>query len=42
MVRKIRVKLFFGKMNFLKRFVPDFAETTKYIMDMMKGNSGFK
>ena len=29
-------------MNFLRRFVPNFAETTKHIVDMMKGNSNFK
>lgn len=39
---KIGVKSFFGQVNFLKRFVPDFVETTKHIVDMMKGNSNFK
>lgn len=29
-------------MNFLRRFVPNFAETTKHIVDMMKGNSNFR
>ena len=29
-------------MNFLRSFVLDFAETTKHIVDMMKGNSNFK
>ena len=41
-INKIRVKSFFGQVNFLRRFVPDFVETTKHIVDMMKGNSNFK
>ena len=39
---KIGVKSFFEQVNFLRRFVLDFAETTKCIIDMMKGNSNFK
>ena len=39
---KIGVKSFFGQVNFLRRFVPDFVETTKHIVHMMKGNSNFK
>lgn len=39
---KIGVKSFFGQVNFLTRLMPDFAETTKHIVDMMKGNSNFK
>ena len=39
---KIGVKSFFEQVNFLKRFVPNFIETTKHIVDMMKGNSNFK
>lgn len=35
---KTGVKYFFGQVNFLRRFMPDFAETTKHIVDMMKGN----
>ena len=41
-INKTGVKSFFGQVNFLRRFVPDFAETTKHIVDMMKGNSNFK
>ena len=39
---KIGVKSYFGQVNFLRRFVPDFTKTTKHIVDMMKGNSNFK
>ena len=41
-INKTGVKSFFGQVNFLRRFVLDFAETTKHIVDMMKGNSNFK
>lgn len=39
---KMGVKSFFGQVNFLKRFVQNFTETTKHIVDMMNGNSSFK
>ena len=39
---KTRVKSLFSQVNFLRWFVLDFAETTKHIVDMMKGNSNFK
>lgn len=39
---KTRVKSFFGQVNFLRRFVPDFSEIVKNIVDMMKGNKTFK
>ncbi|XP_059076512.1 uncharacterized protein LOC131875838 [Cryptomeria japonica] len=38
---KIAVHSFFGKVNFLRRFIPDFAEKTRHIVDMMKGKSSF-
>ena len=41
-INKTGVKSFFGQVNFLRRFVPDFAETTKHMVDMMKGNLNFK
>lgn len=39
---KIGVKSFTGQINFLQRFVPNFLEITKCIVDMMKGNAMFK
>lgn len=39
---KIGVKSFFGKVNFLRRFVPNFSEIVKNIVDMMKGNKAFE
>ena len=42
LVNKIGVKSFFGQVNFLRRFVLDFAETSKHIVDMMKGSPNFK
>jgi hypothetical protein len=39
---KTGVKSFFGQVNFLRRFVPDFSEIVKSIVDMMKGNKAFK
>lgn len=41
-LRKIGVKSFFGHVNFLRRFVPDFLEIVKCVVDMMKGNKTFK
>ena len=41
-INKTGVKSFFGQVNFLRRFVPDFVETTKHMVDMMKGNLNFK
>lgn len=35
------VHSFFGKVNFLRRFVPDFTEKTCHIVNMMKGNTSF-
>ena len=39
---KSRVRSFFGHINFIRRFVPDFSKITKSIVDMMKGNINFK
>ena len=39
---KLGVRSFFGQINFIRRFVPDFSEIKKSIMDMMKGNTNFK
>lgn len=36
------VRSFFGQVNFLRRFIPDFAETTKYIVNMMSEKVVFK
>lgn len=36
------VRSFFGQVNFLRRFIPDFAETTKYIVNMMSEKVAFK
>lgn len=38
---KIVVHSFFGKVNFLWRFIPDFAEKTRHIVNMMKGKTTF-
>lgn len=38
---KTVVHSFFGKVNFLRRFIRDFAEKTRHIVDMMKGKSAF-
>ncbi|KAH9320394.1 hypothetical protein KI387_044494, partial [Taxus chinensis] len=35
------VHSFFGKINFLRRFIPNFAELTMRISHMMKGNKKF-
>ena len=39
---KLGVRSFFGQINFTRRFVLDFSEITKPIVDMMKGNTNFK
>lgn len=39
---KTGVKSFFGQVNFLRRFVLDFSQIVKNIVDMMKGNKTFK
>lgn len=39
---KTGLKCFFGQVNFLRRFVPDFSEIVKSIVDIMKGNKTFK
>ncbi|KAH9326567.1 hypothetical protein KI387_006745, partial [Taxus chinensis] len=39
---KTGVHSFFGKVNFLRRFVPDFAEKTRHILNMMKGSPTFR
>lgn len=39
---KTGTKSFFGQVNFLWRFIPDFSEITKCIVDMMKGSQSFK
>ncbi|XP_059075135.1 uncharacterized protein LOC131875125 [Cryptomeria japonica] len=36
------VRSFFGQVNFLRRFIPDFAKTTKYIVNTMSENVVFK
>lgn len=36
------VKSFFGQVNFLRRFVPDFIETTRYIANLMSENKVLK
>lgn len=36
------VHSFFGKVNFLCRFVPEFSELTKHITSMMKPQESFK
>ncbi|XP_059070642.1 uncharacterized protein LOC131860276 [Cryptomeria japonica] len=36
------VKPFFGQVNFLRRFVPDFAEITRYIVHVMSEKKLFK
>lgn len=36
------VRSFFGHVNFLRCFILDFAETTKYIMNMMSEKEAFK
>ena len=38
---KTGVHSFSGKVNFLRHFVPDFAEKTHHILDMMKGSPNF-
>lgn len=38
---KTEVHSFFRKVNFLRRFVPDFAQKTRHIVDMMKGKDAF-
>ncbi|KAH9307471.1 hypothetical protein KI387_035382, partial [Taxus chinensis] len=39
---KTGVHSFFGKVNFLRCFVPDFAEKAHYISNMMKGSQTFR
>lgn len=41
-VRKSGTKSFFGQVNFLRRFIPDFSKIKKCIIDMMKGSQSFK
>ncbi|XP_059073313.1 uncharacterized protein LOC131874091 [Cryptomeria japonica] len=36
------VRSFFGQVNFLRHFIPDFAETTKYIINIMSEKVDFK
>lgn len=36
------VRSFFGQVNFLRRFVLDFAETTRYIVNLMSEKRVFK
>jgi hypothetical protein len=36
------IQSFLGKINFLRRFIPNFAETVKLITDMLKKNSEVK
>ena len=38
---KTIINSFFGKVNFLRRFVPDFAELTRHIVEMMKDKTIF-
>ena len=35
---KKAIQSFLGKINFLRRFIPNFAEIIKPILDMLKGN----
>ena len=35
------VRSFFGKINFIRRFILDFFEIKKSIVDMIKGNTNF-
>lgn len=37
-----RVRSFFGQVNFLRRFVPEFAETTKHIVSLLSEQYPFK
>ena len=39
---KTGVKSFFGKVNFLRKFVPKFAEITWNVNEMMKGKQNFR
>jgi hypothetical protein len=36
------IQLFLGKINFLRRFIPNFAEIVKLITDMLRKNSEVK
>lgn len=36
------VRSFFGQINFIRKFIPDFSEITKSIVDMMRDNVTFK
>ncbi|GLJ18809.1 hypothetical protein SUGI_0335870 [Cryptomeria japonica] len=39
---RIGVRSFFGQVNFLRRFVPEFAETTKHIVGLLSKQHPFK
>lgn len=36
------VQLFFGKINFIQRFIPNFVEITKPISNLLKKDQEFK
>lgn len=36
------VRLFFGQVNFLRTFIPEFAETTKHIISLLSEQHPFK
>ena len=39
---KKEIQLFLGKMNFLRRFITNFAEVVKYINSMLKKDNTFQ
>ena len=39
---KKEVQSFLGRVNFLRRFIPNFAEIIKYITDMLKKGNEIK
>jgi hypothetical protein len=39
---KKSIQSFIGKINFLRRFIPNFAEIVKYITDMLKKDAEIK
>jgi len=39
---KSNTRSFFSQVNFLRRFIPDFAELTRHIIEMMKNHLVFK
>ena len=41
-INKKKVQSFLGKINFIRRFIPRFAEIVKYITNMLKKDSDIK